>query len=365
MGAGHLTLRGAFDQFSYQGNYPLDGGDGTAALIRNLVLGSRLTASTRLTRPLPRNQVLTLGAEFIDNIHQNQSGVFVDPPDTLFVIDRTSMQGAAFAQDEIRLAPWLIANGGLRYDRYASFQRVTPRAALIVMPSSTQSFKYLYGRAFRAPNLFERNDFYFGAGTETLHPESIDTHEFVWERYTGDRLRTSVSAYRYNASGLITLVPDPDTFLLTTFVNQGRVRAAGLELEAQMRIAADIQSVVSYALQNAEDSATGVRLVNSPSQMAKIRLSVPGPWKGSFASVEVLSLGSRRTISGATLGAATTANLTLIAPIHTGLELVATARNLFDVQYSDPASDQHRQDLIPQNGRTVRIGVRWTPGARR
>ena len=98
--------------------------------------------------------------------------------------------------------------------------------------------------------------------------------------------------------------------------------------------------------------------------MAKIRLSVPGPWKGSFASVEVLSMGSRRTLSGATLGAATTANLTLIAPLRHGLELVGTARNLFDVQYSDPASDQHRQDTIPQNGRTLRIGVRWTPGAK-
>jgi outer membrane receptor for ferrienterochelin and colicins len=364
LGMGHLTVRAGFDQFSYQGNYPLDAGDGTVAFARNLVLGSRLTASTRLTRPLPRKQVLTVGAEFIDNLNQNQSAEYIDPPDPLFVDNRASTQNAAFVQDEIRVTPWLIANGGLRYDRYEDFQRVTPRAALIVMPSSNQSFKYLYGRAFRAPNLFERNAFYYGAGTENLRPESIDTHEFVWERYTGDRLRTSVSAYRYNASGLITLVPDPATFFLTTFVNQGRVRASGLELEAQMRLPGDIQSVVSYALQDAENADTSVRLVNSPAQMAKARLSVPGPWKGSFASVEVLSMGSRRTISGATLGAATTANLTLIAPLRPGLELIGTARNLFDVQYSDPVSDEHRQDAIPQNGRTLRIGVRWTPGAR-
>ena len=40
---------------------------------------------------------------------------------------------------------WLIVNAGLRYDGYEEFSRVTPRAALIVMPSSKQSFKYLYG----------------------------------------------------------------------------------------------------------------------------------------------------------------------------------------------------------------------------
>jgi outer membrane receptor for ferrienterochelin and colicins len=366
LGAGRLTLRAGFDQFSYEGNYPLDAGtgDGGIVVIRNLVLGSRLSASTRLTRPLPRKQVLTFGAEFIDNIHQNQSADYVDPPGPLFVLNRASLQNAAYVQDEIRLAPWLIANGGLRYDRYEDFQRVTPRAALIVMPSSNQSFKYLYGRAFRAPNLYERNAFYYGPGIENLHPESIDTHEFVWERYTSDRLRTSVSAYRYDATGLITLVPDPSTFFGTTFVNQNHVRASGLELEAQMRLVGEIQGVVSYALQDAESADTSTRLVNSPAQMAKVRFSVPGPWKGSFASLEVLSMSSRSTISGGTVGAATTASVTAIVPIRHGLEFVATARNLFNVLYSDPASDQHQQDVIPQNGRTLRVGVRWTPGSK-
>ena len=196
LGAARWTVRGAFDQFSYDGVYPLDlgTGDGAFSLGLNHVLGSRWTASTRLTRPLPGRQVLTLGAEFIDNIHQDDSVRFVDPPSELFSNVRASTQQAAFIQDEVRLTSWLIANGGLRYDRYEDFDRVTPRAALIAMPSSNQSFKYLYGRAFRAPNFFERNEFYFGARTQALYPESIDTHELVWERYTGDRLRTAVSA---------------------------------------------------------------------------------------------------------------------------------------------------------------------------
>ena len=94
-----------------------------------------------------------------------------------------------------------------------TFKPVSPRAALIVIPSSNQSFKYLFGRAFRAPNEYERNAFLFGEGTQNLRPESIDTQELVWERYTNDWLRTSVSAYWYNADRLITLVPDPSTFL--------------------------------------------------------------------------------------------------------------------------------------------------------
>ncbi len=36
-----------------------------------------------------------------------------------------------------------------------------------------------------------------------------------------------------------------------------------------------------------------------------------------------------------------------------------TMRNTFDAQYSDPVSSQHRQDAIAQNGRTVRVELRW------
>ena len=40
-------------------------------------------------------------------------------------------------------------------------------------------------------------------------------------------------------------------------------------------------------------------------------------------------------------------------------ELSGTLHNLFNEQYADPASDQHLQDSIPQNGRTFRIGLQW------
>ena len=120
----------------------------------------------------------------------------------------SSKQHAVYVQDEIKLARWLIVNAGLRYDSYEEFGRLTPRAALIVLPSSTQSFKYLYGNAFRAPNANELNTFYFGEQVIDLRPESIDTHELVWERYINDWLRTSVSTYWYKADRLITLIAE-------------------------------------------------------------------------------------------------------------------------------------------------------------
>jgi hypothetical protein len=115
---------------------------------------------------------------------------------------------------------------------------------------------------------------------------------------------------------------------------------------------------MSYALQRAEDQ-TGAALVNSPGQMAKLRLHVPGPSRRSFVSVEVLSMSSRRTLAGATLTPATTANVTMIVPAGRAFQLVGIAGNLFNVQYTDPASASLQQDSIRQNGRRLRVGLSW------
>jgi iron complex outermembrane receptor protein len=137
------------------------------------------------------------------------------------------------------------------------------------------------------------------------------------------------------------------------------VRANGLELEAQMRLGAGLQGLMSYAVQRAIDQDTRAALVNSPRHMAKVRMSVPGPIARSFLSMEVLLLGTRETIAGDTLGATATANVHVIVPLRRAFELTGGIRNMFDKAYFDPASDAHLQDTIPQNGRTLRVGLRW------
>jgi iron complex outermembrane receptor protein len=364
-GTSRVVFRGSFDQYSHDRLHPF-ATRGPVLVGHTDVLGTRWTAGARLTRPLPGRQILTAGAELIDHTHQDQRARYIDPALNVFDIDRSTLQTAVYVQDEIKLGPWLILNGGLRYDAYEDFTRLTPRAAAIVMPSANQSFKYLYGRAFRAPTAYELNDFYFGEGVKDLRPESVDTHELVWERYTDDWLRTSVSTYWYKADRLLTLAltSDPTSFLGTTFVNSGQVEATGVELEAQMRLSLGLQGLVSYARQHAEDVATGRRLVNSPGQLAKLRLSIPGPLAQSSIAVEVLSMSARQTIAGSRLSPVTTANLTFMAPVGRSFELFGGAQNIFGAQYGDPASEQHRQDVIPRNGRTWNAGLRWKIGAR-
>ena len=130
----------------------------------------------------------------------------------------------------------------------------------------------------------------------------------MWERYTNDWLRTSVSAYWYKADALITLVPDPSALLGTTYVNAGQVRAKGLEFEAQMRLRGRVRGQVSYALQQATDQSTQQALINSPRQMLKARVSVGGPTDRSSIAVEAQYFSSRTTLADNTLPPVTLAN---------------------------------------------------------
>ena len=364
-----ITVRGAYDRFSYSGIYPFAvETDGTATMVGLTEgLGSRWTATAGVTRTFAGRHTLRAGAEFIDNLHQDQHASFVGPV-PFYDLPNSTTQQALYVQNESKLASWIIVNGGLRYDRYEQFDRVTPRGAVILLPSSAQSFKYLYGRAFRAPNFYELNDFYFGERVHTLRPEAIDTHEFVWERYFNDRLRTAVSTYWYKADRLITAALDETAFVGTTYVNQGQVRAKGLELEAQVRLRGESRALVSYAVQRAADHETGDELPNSPRHMAKARVSLPGPFARSFVSVEAQYLSSRATFPRpdagdglyvGRVGAAATANVTLVQPLGQAWELTGGIRNLFDTKYSDPVSEQHAQEAIEQNGRTARIGLTW------
>jgi outer membrane receptor for ferrienterochelin and colicins len=351
----------SFDRLHYDGLYPYaaDAPGAPTLVEHDFAVGQRVGAGGHVTRPVFGRQTLTAGGEFFANITQNQGDTFSDASVANVRLDHSSHQEAAYLQDEIRVRPWLLLSGGVRYDRYDRFSKTTPHAAVVVMPSANDSFKYLYGRAFRAPNAYEL--YYFNADAPSyLRPESIDTHEVVWERYVGEWLRTSVSAYHYTASDLITFdVLQPDTLLPVYGVfNDGIVKARGLELEGEIRTKRGVQMLASYARQHAENN-DGTPLTNSPGTMGKLRVSAPVPFAHSVGALELQYLSPRRTLAANTVPSATLVNATFNARLSPSVELLGTIDNLFDQHYWDPGSDEHLSDAIQQNGRTLRVGLRW------
>lgn len=352
----------SIDHYAYDGVYPYPGETpGDAIAYRDGARGLRWTLRGRAARSLRGGHTLTAGGEFVENLDQNQWGSYNFVSGDNFTIGQSSREGAAYVQDEVRVRPWLILNGGLRHDRYPRFSRTTPRGAVIVMPSINHSLKYVYGRAFRPPNAYEL--YYYRDASAYLQPETIETHEWVWEGYFGDSLRTAVSAYRYAASRLVDLrVVDADAEFDEGlgFANDGNIHATGLEFEGEVRLKHGAQALGSYALQQARNTGAGAAdLTNSPRHMAKFRLSVPGPRRSSFASFEWQYLSARTTLAGTTVDPVLLAHATVDWPLGRSLTLTGQIRNLFDRRYADPASDEHAIDAIEQNGRTMRVGIRW------
>ena len=129
-----------------------------------------------------------------------------------------------------------------------------------------------------------------------------------------------------------------------------------MELDAEGRWRYGLRSRASYTFQRSRNEQTSQVLTNSPAHVAQLRVMAPLGRPGLFAGFEGRYLSARRTIGGDWVAPAFVSNLTVYGHHQkTGLELSASVFNLFDNRYADPASEEHRQDSIVQNGRTIRV----------
>jgi len=235
--------------------------------------------------------------------------------------------------------------------------------ALIYTPWAKTACKLLYGEAFRAPSAFE-NYYHDGLATQKpnqdLDPERIKTYELVWEQYLGEHLRGVATGYYYEIKDLINLNLDPADGLLF-FDNLDEVKAQGLELELEGRLAAGWEGRLSYSNQRVQDQQTGDLLTNSPRHLAKLNLIAPLWRERLFLDVEEQYTSRRKTLSGASTGGFATTNLTLFGrQFLPGLEFSASIYNVFDKNYADPVSAAHLQTAIAQDGRTYRCKLSYS-----
>ena len=309
--------------------------------------------------------VLTVGAEFRDNFQLDQSSY--DIYDVYLDDQRDSQNSALFIQEDFSLSDRIRLVGGLRYDESTDFDgEVNPRAALIYsLPESLPGetvLKISHGQSFRAPNAYE---LYYDDGGFTnkaalrLEPETISTNEVILEHYFNPSLIGIFSVYDYEIDDLIEQSLDPADGLLI-FANVGQIDARGISLALEGRWADSITGRVSYTSQVAEDAQTGTRLTNSPRNLIKVNLMVPLFDDRARAGLEVNYMSERSTWSGRYADSATRVNLTLTSKEFVpGLTASASFYNLLDEEYADPASQEHRQDMLPQLGRTYRVSLSY------
>jgi iron complex outermembrane receptor protein len=355
--------RVAFHSYQYEGIYPVDLGEPEPIASVDGTRSHAAIGEITATRRLGRKHVLTAGAELT---RQFTADLYAYGDPSNVVDERRPGTGIGlYVQDELRVTPWLVVNAGLRLDRRPRFDpHLAPRAAVVLLPRATTSVKAVHSRAFRAPNPYE---LYFYAlmrdGSVPLAPERMQSTEVVWEERLSARVRTTVTAYLYEMDSVIEVKTRPaadesglDGYF---FANAGLIRGKGLEAEVEARHGSGASLTAGIGYASTRDVLANGRLSNSPAFVSGAAVHLP--LAGFHLGVESQYVGSRITLAGERLKSAFLPNITLSSPERKRLELAVSVYNASNTAYAVPGGEEHLQQSIRQDGRTVlaRLRVRF------
>lgn len=346
-----------YDSYDFNIGYPYSGDPDLNKEFRS---GQWWGAEVQFTKRLMDRHTLTLGGEYRQDFQQELTFYTNTAYAPSLEVQGTTENYGVYLQGDFLVVSNVHLNAGVRYDQYGDYDSTfNPRLALIYSPWRKTVLKGIYGTAFRAPDFMEPILAFPATG---LEPETITTYEVILGQGIGRHLWASVSGFYNQIDGLI-------SFESGRFANQDAI-AQGLEFGLEGYWTNGLRARLSYTLQEAEDRATGRRLTDSPMHLAKANLVVPLYRDKLFAGVELQYTSSRYTTRLIPPGPNTTpgpaaddfaiVNLTLFSQrLVKGLELSATVYNVFDERYSDPATSQHWQATIPQDGRTFRVKLTY------
>ncbi|MFW2371487.1 MAG: TonB-dependent receptor plug domain-containing protein [Gammaproteobacteria bacterium] len=357
-----LLVRISYDQYTFLGDYVYDYGAPDGIVVnRDEAYGDSWGTDIQYGLRFGESHHLIAGVDYQSNFRQDQSnfdssGVYLDDR-------RDTSQLGVYIQDEYQLNEYWLINFGLRYDEYYSIDSSTnPRLGLIYQVDNTSSLKLLYGTAFRAPNVYE---LYYNDGGDSqkspvsLLSEDISSYELVYETNTSKGLHWVASLYHNQIENLILLMTDPDDDLLV-FQNVAEAETTGADFEISTRLNNQLEITASLSTQKTRDVASDIELVNSPRNMAKWQLNMPLSAEDILMGFELQYQDERRTVAGDMTDAFILANLNILAKeLARGLTVSATVYNLFDEDYFFPASEEHTQDQIMQDGRLFRVKVNY------
>lgn len=124
--------------------------------VKDLAWGKSWGGEMQYNSRLYDRHLVTTGLEYQDNFLQKQRN-FDETPYTQYLNDtRGSYYWAAFVQDQFNIMDNLILNAGVRHDYYKIFHgNTSPRAGIIYSPFEKTTLKFIYGEAFRVPNMYE------------------------------------------------------------------------------------------------------------------------------------------------------------------------------------------------------------------
>ena len=350
---GNSTSDGASDGAS-------DGG-GDPTINRDHARGSWVGSEVNVSHRLSTRQRITAGAEYRQNLRQEQLNFDEPAREVVYLDDRQQVTTWSMSlQDEIKVHSRLQLNLAARYESVPTGRaRVTPKIGVITHVRAATTVKLLFSRGLRSPSVYER--FYESPpnyiSNPSLAPERIESYEVVVEHAVSPWARISVSLFANRLNGVI--ISETDEAGLIRFVNGLDTTAHGFELAWAGRSRAGVHLRASYSGLDVSQHQDGVWFGGAPTQLAKFNIGLPVQALGMTTGLSLQAAGTRTAHTGETLPSVALAIWNVVRPVGRNVEIQGTVFNLLNTRYSEPASTDHLQGSIAQDGRQIAVRLLW------
>jgi vitamin B12 transporter len=263
---------------------------------------------------------------------------------------------------------------GARVEHNGSFgTRAVPRAAVSLTLRGGDDATRVHasaGAGIKEPDFFQSfGASFFARGNPDLEPERSRTYDLGLEqRLLGGRLRVNATAFHHDYLDQIAFTVVDFTTFEGTYVNLGRTRARGLELEMEAAPAPGVRLRGDYTLLDGEVIvsvadfdpvyAAGQPLLRRPRHSGSFTAEVGGARAAVGATV--VAVGRRADSDFVGLGLTGNEGFTRLdararVRVAPRLEAFAVAENLTDRAYQEALG-------YPALGRVLRAGLRFTAG---
>ena len=239
--------------------------------------------------------------------------------------------------------------GALRYDDPDHFKsRTTGRLSASAKLGHGLTATLSAGQGFKTPTISQAVcDFCF-APAVPLRPETALGYDarLGWTSQD-ERFTAALTGYRLS-------VRDQISYVASRYINIARTRASGIEAEAGARLTDALRLKLSYAVTDAVDAATGLKLLRVPERTGAAAVFWDqGPWGGAL-TLRGESAQADTALNGfsrATRKGFSTADLAGTYQLNRDIGLTARVENLADARYQQTLG-------YGQPGRAVYVGIR-------
>ena len=355
-----LELNGFYHGYDYQAKAPYDDGLGNRIIAIDVSSGRWWGGEAKLVTTAFDKQKIVLGSEYQ---YDQQQKLFTYDVNPYFVYQNSKRSGSRFglyAQDDLTLRDNLVLSAGMRLDYHHMLKnmQLNPRLGLIWNPLQTTTVKLLYGSAFRAPNIYERDYNAFGQVPNPNNKEErIKSYEGIVEWQPGSGLKLMGSLFYNDFSQVLELSNGSSG----QFNNDGKFQAYGYEFEAEKRWGngRQLKASLNHTLLQEE----GVWAVGSPKNVFKLHYAEPLFGNAAKLGVESVFIDKRKASQGGFANSYNLVNLNISSKkLLPGLDASFGIYNLFNTHYENLGGDGSDlvQNVLKMDGRSLRLNLEYT-----